>query len=251
MMPVIPKLRGSKRGRGRPPTRTARDIISPRPPAQVKPGSSPVSTEPAERTLRNLESAAHARKRYFESLVETRDADAALKHSGLDKRLSRLSSEAEDWPETQLIRQEIRSALDRVGLDVTCIAENLKTAVEWCDPKTGKKDVRAIALAGRWRGYDAAAKYREEGRKGKDPAAESEALIVIQNIFGLDHYPGTGEGKRGRTADATVQAEVVPNGGGGGNSHLAPSDSDSVPGSHDPAPLSEGVDSGSLPAEDR
>jgi hypothetical protein len=53
------------------------------------------------------------------------------------------------WPETAEARAEILQALNGVGTDQHFLAKHLKR-------RTAKGDVRAMALAGRWRGYDRA-----------------------------------------------------------------------------------------------
>jgi len=53
------------------------------------------------------------------------------------------------WPKTAEARAEILQALNGVGIDQHFLAKHLKRRI-------AKGDVRAMALAGRWRGYDRA-----------------------------------------------------------------------------------------------
>lgn len=89
------------------------------------------------------------------------------------------------WPETVEARAEILEALDAEGVDQQFIAKQLKKRI-------AKGDVRAMALAGRWRGYDRAWTTRaEEPREvfsEEDKAARAREIVC--GIFGLDRYPG-------------------------------------------------------------
>jgi hypothetical protein len=89
------------------------------------------------------------------------------------------------WPETVEARAEVLEALDTEGVDQRFLAKHLKKLI-------AKGDVRAMALAGRWRGYDRAWTTRaEEPREvfsEEDKAARRREIIC--GIFGLEHYPG-------------------------------------------------------------
>ena len=125
-----------------------------------------------------------ARRRKFAVLMRRgmNAKDAAIR-AGYSETTAR--THVYHWPETVVARAEILEALDAEGVDQHFIAKQLKKRI-------AKGDVRAIALAGRWRGYDRAWTTRaEEPREvfsEEDKAAR--ARQIIRGIFGLDRFPG-------------------------------------------------------------
>ncbi len=88
------------------------------------------------------------------------------------------------WPETSLARAEILQALDSEGVDEGFLAKHLKKQIT-------KGDVRAMALAGRWRGYERA--WALEPGAPREVFSEREAeerrREKICLILGLEAYP--------------------------------------------------------------
>jgi hypothetical protein len=88
------------------------------------------------------------------------------------------------WPEVAEARAEILQALDGEGVDQTFLAKHLKR-------KIIKGDVRAMALAGRWRGYERAWSLEPGAPREvfSEREAEERRRERICLILGLEAYP--------------------------------------------------------------
>lgn len=88
------------------------------------------------------------------------------------------------WPETAEARAEILQALDAEGIDHHFLAKHLKRRI-------AKGDVKAIQLAGRWRGYDRAwatepGPQREVFNEQEGEQRRREKICML---LGVEEYP--------------------------------------------------------------
>jgi hypothetical protein len=115
------------------------------------------------------------------------------------------------WPETAEARAEILQALDTEGIEPHFLAKHLKRRIV-------KGDVRAMALAGRWRGYDRA--WALEPGPPREVFSEEEAETRRREriciLLGIDFYPVPVVEGNANTCSA------LPDGSGPDNSEPGP-----------------------------
>lgn len=115
------------------------------------------------------------------------------------------------WPEVAEARAEILQALDAEGVDEHLLAKHLRKRIV-------KGDVRAMALAGRWRGYDRAWAL-EPGAPRQVFSEEERELRAREKIcllLGLDRYPLPVE------REANPPSSSLPDGSGPDNPEPGP-----------------------------